>query len=954
MVLILRGIFKITLMNQKLILKKGLRMLSVAAMILAVMPVFAVPAKPGKIEYDLPNGETIEVLLHGDENGYYYTSVDGYVLNRGEDGFFRYMTADRGRVEATDIVAENVEKRSAQARKFLSGVDKSITLAALEQQHKKTWKVKRNVESQSTSYPTKGAQKGLAILVEFSNNSFTLENPRQQFYNQLNQHGYKESGATGSVKDYFIESSNGQFIPEFDVYGPVKLSHPYSYYGADSPSMLDEKAHEMVYEACSLLDEQIDFTQYDRDEDGLIDNVYIFYAGYGQADGGSAETVWPHSWDIIEAGRTFYYDGVRLGHYACSSELRDGKGSTISGIGVFCHEFSHVLGLPDLYAVSYNGSFTPQSWTLMDSGSYNNDSWTPPYMSGYERYALGWVEPKVLDEPMNVTVKHITESKGFYDVFMVKTDKEDEYFIFENRQQKGWDEFLPGHGMLVWHIDYNETIWEGNVVNNTPSHQYVDIEEADNDPSYYSIPGDVFPGTANVTSFTDDTTPSMRSWSGASLYAPITDIKESASGEISFVFRGGVDIFGEVTAYEATNIGADKLSISWTTAENATSYLVSVYEKSAAGEKVYVDGYRYKDVGNVTSIEVTGLYPLTTYYYVVYATNGQFNSKASNEVEMTTGEPTLNYIQVKALEASDVTLTGFTANWEKLAEAESYTVTVYTSQLGAPEYEDLDFTGKLEALPENWLTSCTGTYALGGLCGESAPSLKMDADGAYLQSPVFKKGIRSLSFWYRGSSASADNALKVFALNGSEWEEVVNIAPISNEAGGQVVDIVLDQKYTSLKWVYLREGSGNVAVDDIKIGHSGEMEELPVSGYENIEVGDVNAYKVEGLVSNTLYAYDVTAHNSEFASIPSERIRIQLGENSAIDSVESMVDDCRCYAVGGKVCIESAPGSRVIVSDVSGRVLCSAMQTEDVQEYVINAKGIIIVRVEGHAYKLVM
>lgn len=944
-------------MNSKSTFFKGLfGVLMAGCMLFASHKASAVPAKPGKIQYELPNGEIIDVLMHGDENGYFYTTLDGYVLTRGTDGYFRYMISEGSQVKESAVLAANVEKRSTDEKAFIKTLNKAATLSALENQHKKSGmrsKTKPTIEPKSTTFPTTGVQKGLAILVEFSNKSFTLTNPRQQFYDQLNKRGYNDSGATGSVKDYFVDSSNGLFVPDFDVFGPVKLSHPYSYYGEDTKSMIDEKAFEMVIEACTLLDDQIDFTQYDRDHDGLIDNVYIFYAGYGQADGGSAETVWPHSWDVIDAGRTFYYDGVRLGHYACSSELRDGRGSTISGIGVFCHEFSHVLGLPDLYAVSYNSSFTPGAWSLMDSGSYNNDSWTPPYMSGYERYALGWVEPKVLEEPANVTLKHITESKGFYDVYMIKTDKNDEYFIFENRQLNGWDTYLPGHGMLAWHIDYNETIWDGNVVNNTPSHQYVDIEEADNDPSYYSIPGDVFPGTSNVTSFTDETSPSMKTWAGKSLYAPITDIKENTNGEISFVFRGGVDIFGEITANEAINIGADKATVSWSVNPNASAYLISVYEKTETGDKNYVEGYSFKNVGNVSTVEITGLYPLTTYYYVVYATNGQFNSKASNEVKFTTGEPTLNYLKVTALDATNVTDNGFTANWEKLDEADYYTLTVYTSQLGAPEYEILDFTGKLEALPSNWSTSCTGTYGLSPYCGESTPSLKMDADKAFLQSPVFNNGIRSLSFWYRGNNAATGNALKVYALNGTEWEEVYNVSPISNTAGGQTIELELDRKYTSLKWEYSKPSSGNVAIDDIKIGHSGKMEELPILGYTDIAVGDVNSYTVKGLLANTLYAYDVKAYNDEFTSIVSDKIRVKLGGSSAVEDLSGN-GDVVCWAVDKQIYVKSAENCQVHIMDCSGRTLYIGEQSEQVQNYTINAGGVIIVRINGKSFKVVL
>lgn len=943
-------------MNNKSTLLKGFLGICIAGgMFMTSGDVMAVPAKPGKIEYSLPNGETISVYLRGDESAHYFISEDGHALAQCEDGYFRYISVEKeGMNRVTDVIASNLNKRNAQEKSFVKTLNKDAVLKNIEIEHRRAFNERGTKVATKgiTTFPTTGVQKGVAILVEFADNSFTLSNPQQQFYNQLNQRGYSVSGATGSIKDYYTASSNGVFVPDFDVYGPVKLSKSISYYGGDTNRMTDENAPEMVIEACTLLDGVIDFTEYDRDNDGVIDNVYIFYAGYGQADGGASTTVWPHSWDVRDAGRTFYYDGKRLGHYACSSELRDGRGSTISGIGVFCHEFAHVLGLPDLYATSYTGAFTPGPWSLLDSGSYNNDSWTPPYLSVYERADLGWVTPIVLEDPNNITMKAISDG-GYREVYKIKTNKENEYFLLENRQQGGWDTYLPGHGMLVWHIDYNQTIWEGNVVNNTPSHQYVDIEEADNDLSYYSYGGDVFPGDYNVTSFTDDTAPSMKTWAGVSLNSPITEIAESSDGVISFVFKGGYDKFGEVTANEATNIGADKVTISWNAAANATSYLVSVYEKSANGDKNYVGDYNHKNVGNVLTTEITGLYPLTTYYYVVYATDGIFSSKASNEVKFETGDPTLNYQTVKALAATNVTKSGFTANWVKLADADRYTVTVYTSQLGAPEYETLDFTGKLEALPSTWKTSCTGTYALTSMCGKSAPSLKMDADQAYLQSPVFKKGVRTLSFWYRGSNADAANSLKILALYNGEWELIHEESAIVNAAGGKTVTLAIDRKYTSLKWVYNRPASGNIAIDDIKIGHSGEMEDLPMAGYTDIEVGNVSSYVVEGLVEGTIYAYAVTAHNAEFASIASNMVYVTPGSSSAIESVNDEANAI-CWAANGKLYVKTMKAAQVIACDCAGKVLVNALQEEELQSYDLNANGVIIVKVGNVVKKLVL
>ena len=387
---------------------------------------------------------------------------------------------------------------------------------------------------QKATYPTTGVQKGLVILVEFADESFYIENPYEAFYDMLNKEGYSDYNGTGSARDYFIASSNGQFLPDFDVYGPVKLDKPMSYYGGNSGSY-DRAPEEMIIEACQKLDDEIDFTEYDRNHDGQIDNVYVFYAGYGEATTGYEDTVWPHSWDIYDgAGIEVILDGVMLNHYACSNEID--LGEIMMGIGTFCHEFSHVLGLPDFYYPLNSNCFTLGPWAIMDYGNYNNDGRTPPYYTIYERYSLGWITPKELGDPEDITLRNISENVGY----IIRTENEDEYFLFENRQQEGWDKYIPGHGMLIWHIDYDERLWELNKMNMEPAHQRVDIIEADNKLTNKTRDGDPFPGTSNNTSFTDDTKPGMISWGRVRQEKPITDIREE-NGIIYFKVNGGSD-----------------------------------------------------------------------------------------------------------------------------------------------------------------------------------------------------------------------------------------------------------------------------------------------------------------------------------------------------------------------------------------------------------------------------
>ncbi len=848
--------------------------------------VFAMPAKPGLTTYTQPDGSQISVYHHGDEFGHYFTSADGYLLDYNADGYFRYVTAEGNNNRVSAIIARNIADRSADAIKLVNGLDKDqlIKNALHKQAQAKPRRSHRAPDNELTqTFPTSGIVKGIAVLVEFSDNSFTLENARQQFDDQVNKRNYSDHGADGSVRDYFTASSNGMFIPEFDVYGPVKLPHPMSYYGADV-TRIDDNAHMMVVDACNILDSEVDFSQYDTNGDGMVDNVYIFYAGYGEADGGSANTVWPHSYDLVQEDMTVYLDGVRLNHYACSSELANGKGVTMSGIGPFCHEFSHVLGLPDLYNTVASNELTVTYWSVMCLGSYNNDCWTPPLHTGYERHVLGWVEPKVLDQPMNVTMNAIGKGSGYRDVYMIPTNLNNEYYILENRQQTGWQRFDWGHGLLIWHIDYNKTYWDSNTVNNKPAHQHVDIVEADGIADWYTLDADVFPGTANITAFTDDTKPSMKTWAGVALNSPITDIKESEDGEITFVFMGGVDIFDPVIANEATNIKADKFTASWKKVADAKGYLLSVYTKDDTGNITYVADYNRLPVGDIDSKEITGLQPLTTYYYVVYATDNTFSSKASNEVTATTGEPTLNFLTVEAITPSNVKADSFDANWLAVDHADYYTLTVYSLGLGDPYTTKVDFTDGIEAMPSGWTTNCTRTNNMASYCGENAPSLTMNANDAYLQSATHKEGIRTLKFWYRYNKAN-NNKLHIMGYDGKDWTTIKTIDQLTNAAGGQTVETPIEMTNIAVKLVYELTENANLYIDDIVLGYGGDMVYTPIEDYNSLNVGNVTTYTVKGLTEQTDYAYDVLAHNSEYSTNPGNKITVTTKESTGIEDV---------------------------------------------------------------------
>ena len=509
-------------------------MFSLAAGGLFFLSSQAVPANPDLREMTLPDGSSISVRLIGDEIHHFYQSEDGYPLMLGSDGYFYYMV-----VNEEGIATSSEIKYGSTSASVYNKPDKSSLYKALNREREQR-AFSRNLKTRApgaSTFPTTGDIRGIVVLVEYQDVKFSISNPREAFDRLLNEPGYSDNDAYGSVYDWFSENSQGKFNPVFDVYGPLTLDYNMAYYGANTGGASDMNSHYMTIEACRQLDPEIDFTIYDCDGDGYIDNVYVFYAGYGEQDGGGADAVWPHSWDIGNFTNEVF-DGVKLDHYACSNEL-DGK-SVMTAIGVFCHEFGHVLGLPDLYTTVYNEAFTPGDWDVMCSGSYNNNSRTPPLYSAFERYSLGWIEPRELTgEGENVCLLPLVEN----DAYIIRTEKENEYFLLENRQKEGWDSFIPNHGMLIWHIDFDIKYWAANIVNNDPNHQRVDIEEADGTQSVNSVTGDCFPGVRKVRSFTDDTRPNMLSWSGQRQNKPITEITEE-NGNIYFKVSGGADDAG--------------------------------------------------------------------------------------------------------------------------------------------------------------------------------------------------------------------------------------------------------------------------------------------------------------------------------------------------------------------------------------------------------------------------
>lgn len=572
----------------------------------------AVPAKRGLRTVVQPDGTELTIQKVGDESRHFTLTADGMLLTRDANGQYSYARIDKsGRLVSSGIRALNANARPSGHRYLMQNIDE-VDMTALDKMRAKNPAHSLNAVNAealrlnggsygnakapakaagslpqsgmgrfTSNFPRTGKIKGLVILVEYTDvkfNSGYKTDAKTYFNDLLHKEGFNEYNGTGCATEYFRKQSNGQFDPEFDLYGPVTLPNPMSYYGGNDTYGDDKAPHMMVVHACQQLDKTVDFSQYDNDGDGYVDNVFIFYAGQGEASYGSDDTVWPHSWEVSSGtGSKFKLDGVIIDRYACTNEW---ERSTPDGVGTFIHEFSHVMGLPDLYHTSSSSaSYTPGAWSVLDYGPYNNDGRTPPNYSIYERNAMGWIKPELIDGTVRfVSLEDIAESnKGF----IIQTDKEKEFFLLENRQQTGWDKYVPGHGMMIWHVDYNRSVFDSNSVNNNSSHQYVDIIEANNRANSNSdatMAGYTWPGTSNKTEFGPNSSPALKSWSGYKPEITLMEISEN-NGVITFGVNG---VLQAPVADEAVTGGSDWFNASWTAVDEAESYELTVTATTGA------------------------------------------------------------------------------------------------------------------------------------------------------------------------------------------------------------------------------------------------------------------------------------------------------------------------------------------------------------------------------------
>lgn len=936
------------------------------------MQAFAVPAKPGLLTVKTADGSELRVRLAGDEFFHQYFTEDGYPVFE-KDGFFYYgdVKSD-GSVSMSDIKAVNVAQRGADAKNYVKDIDmrglesRIRKRASLADRRASIVGTPANRPARAASanadgndgppyergyglfpderFPAYGSQKAIVVLVEFQDLKFNASYDAHDYFSRmLNEDNFADYGATGCAAQFFRENSNGAFTPEFDVFGPITLSNNMSYYGGNDWWGNDLHPADMVKEACEQLDATVDFSEYDRDNDGIVDNIFVFYAGRGEASGGAANTVWPHSWNMVSAGyENLYFDGVRIHTYGCSNEW---EGSRPDGVGTFVHEFSHVMGLPDLYATDYTTAFTPGAYSALDYGPYNNDGMTPPNYGAFERYALGWMKPNEIKGPLSATLRPVTSNMAG----IIHTSKDTEFFLLENRQKTGWDAYIPGHGMLIWHVDYDASVWTRNTVNNSASHQYVDIEEADGTQSEYSQDGDTFPGTGNKTSFTATTTPAMKTWNNESLDYPITDIAEN-DGIITFNVLGGAVVeMPEPKVSESQPVSPTSVRLTW---EPMVGYetILNVYSRSEAstdgrrsaeGEVVFVPGFRDRNMGSASEVVIDGLEENSLYHYTFAYTNGWYTSEPSAEMDAVTPEVTLQYMKVNALGATDIDGDRFTANWETIDDADDYVINVYEIQPIGTNEDVCAFDNGVEDLGD-WSTTSTLTYGMTSYSGEAAPSLRL-SDGKTLTSPVYEDYINGLSFWQRGNNSSPDDVVNIYAIvDGSRV--FVASEPVNKDLGGVTVEIEeFPSNAVQVILEYKRAGdTGFLALDDVKVSHGVVSEPVLLEEYTELHTGNVAGFTVTGLKPLTEYEYCVKATDGTLTSLESDLVRVRTNEDSGVNNVDG--DHAFTVKVSGLTLI-SATSDEMVVADYTGSTVARGFG-----KVTLPRAGLYIVSVPARGY----
>jgi len=597
---------------------------------------YAVTANPNPVEYRQPDGSVLTIIPKGDEFIHWAVTLDGYTLLSNSNKAYVYacLSSD-GKLTFSDIPAHNAGLRNSAELNFLKTINKALFFSDSQLNGMKSLRKGSGSKNMTDmgGFPTTGTRSHLLILANFSNTSSTYT--QSDFDNLMNQENYNN---TGSFRDFYLEVSNGQLTINNTVTIWVTLSHPHDYYGPQS--MWGTFAYDAVVAADQQTD--INYADYDNDLDGNVDGVCIAHQGRGQEESGNSNDIWSHSWSLIDAGYStsqLTFDGVVVSDYTTIPE-KGGPGA-MTTIGVMCHEFGHNLGSPDFYDTDYgtSGQYDGTgSWDVMADGSWNGSpaGSKPPHFNPWTKIFFTWCTPITITSQQTVLVRNI---QTYPDIYRFNTTTANEYFLCENRQKTGFNTPLPGHGMIIYHVngnyisshynanDINCTLYQGLYPMSATSTTANGVMQSGS--STINSSGCPWPGTSNKTAFTDVTTPNSKSWAGANTDKPIVSISENTTTkEITFCFLSCPDPL-DPQNFTATTSSSSQINLDWqpNSANNPVMVaynLTDTFGTPATGT-IYLTGDTIAGGGTVlyngsdTSYNHSGLDPNTTYYYKAWS-----------------------------------------------------------------------------------------------------------------------------------------------------------------------------------------------------------------------------------------------------------------------------------------------------------------------------------------------
>ena len=923
------------------------RILATLFLTILTLRVLAIPAFPGRIVFNQPNarGVSVSIYLKGDERVHWAESLDGYSLMYAEDGNLVYATRDtNGDMTTTNLIATEIEDRSPEVNDFLKQTPTHLRYSKRQvDQMLDIWQQVENAKSgPKTMSDVTGEKKFLVILFGFSDQQFTFS--KTAFRMLFNQVGYSSNSAIGSVHDYYYDVSGGQFSLRVDVVGPFTGVYNTNHYGNTSGGYQDF-AHEAVDSAAKY----VDFSDYDNDGDGYIDGLHIIFAGHGEEAGAGASAIWSHKWNIFDPPT---YNNTVVDVYSCSPECKSNNGTLMTAIGVICHELGHVFGAPDFYDTDYgeNGGEYPGlgSFDIMSGGSWNRGGLSPAHHNPYTKtYIYHWTTTDTLDGTSRQYVLPAVEEHPNA-IHRVNTSTPGDFFLIENRQPIKWDNPLPGHGMVVYHIHPDA---HGASVSNYRHPQQIYIvaygSATDTFPtaspsSYGFLNGSygVLPGTLNRRdSLTDNSIPWFRPWSKQPNNIPLRYISEQGQN-IYFCVQ---DAQPNALTAEAEGLDRERIAVRWhrhgsypvmVAMAEAGQSIGSPEGNYAVGETLQGGG-RVVYVGTGNSTIVDSLLVGRTYRFRIFT--------QLHDGSYTTG-----------------------------IDAEAATTDCDASTWSNEDFESTD----CGQLPACW----AGTWSVDSLMGQKA----LRGDGGSVMSRIINYDsaisivVHLRVHFYDGCDQTSSLRVDCRATSADDWTPTDTVSWLFAMPTWKDVYIPLCGVGTGSRLRFTFSGSGRIAIDDLRLvpgflvyAEATTGGTINPAGNQIFEVEATPTYTLTPAVGyeyNYLKLNGARLSNSKITRLDDGTVQytfdplndgatLEAGfsRKAAIDAADPMPVDIYPNPNSGQLTVNAPTGSLIQLYDLTGHLLQSVSTTSNATTIDLGQqpRGIYILRLNGQTHKVV-